>query len=286
VLSEIRELKESELPQLNSLVSDSFGYVGPHTFFDDFPIWNSNKVKRFGIFKGDQLIAHTGIRFCEMKRANGESLPIAMVGAVATEESHRGQGLSSKLLNSLCKYADEQNCEWTLLWGSEHEFYKKFGFELHGEQFQAPLADLEDLPENFIPRFKKGWDNRIFDHLKTIPSGVSLKDEDREWIQNHKTVNWFYNESPFAFVGFERGLDLPHIIHEFGGDRKALYELFSFILSMDSETALLGTEKNLISLGFDETLLLEEFLCLARPHSQKPQLKWENDFWVPGLSAC
>lgn len=285
-LSEIRELKDSELPQLNQLVSESFGYTNPHTFFDDFPIWKSDQVKRFGIFHEEKLISHTGIRLCKMKLPNGELTSIAMVGAVATMESHRGQGLSSRLLTEICKYADEENCDWTLLWGSEHDFYKKFGFNLEGEQFQAPLAELENLPENFVPRFKKGWDQRIFDFLKNSSSGIAVKDEDLPWISSHKTVNWFYSDSPFAFVGFERGLDLPHIIHEYGGDRKAMLELFSFVLSQDSEATLLGNELSLKNIGFEKSVLQEEYLCLARPHASKKNPNWNENFWVSGLSAC
>ncbi len=285
-LSEIRELKDSELPQLNQLVSESFGYTSPHSFFDDFPVWKSKQVRRFGIFEEEKLIAHTGIRFCEMKSPNGPIHSIAMIGAVATKEHFRGKGLSTKLLNETCKFADELNCDWTLLWGSEHDFYKKFGFNLEGEQFQAPLAELDQLPENFVPRLKKGWDQRIFDYLKNSPLGVSVKDEDFTWISDHKTVSWFYQDAPFAFVGFQRGLDLPHIIHEYGGDRKSLFELFSFVLSLDSDATLLGTEKSLKMFGFNEDMLQEEYLCLARPHPDKKELKWEKDFWVPGLSAC
>ena len=285
-LSEIRELTNAELPQLNKLVSESFGYESPHSFFDDFPIWKSLIVKRFGIFSGNRLIAHAGIRFCEMQTDSGVNVPVAMIGAVATDEEFRGQGLSSRILTELCALSEQHHCDWTILWGSEHDFYKKFGFELQGEQFQGQLIELEDLPENAIPKIKRGWNHKIFEFLSHEKSGVLLKPEDHEWMSNHKTVNWFYQEEPFAFVGFERGLDLPHMIHEYGGDEKGLKLLFAFILSQDAETTLLGTQKSLLSFGIKEESLIEEYLCLARPHSKKPELKWQPDFWVQGLSAC
>ncbi len=281
----IRELSDIEIPQLNQLVSMSFGYESPHSFMDDFPIWKSSQVKRFGIFSGDQLISHAGIRFCEMQTSSG-LIPMAMIGAVATDEKFRGQGLSSRILEELCKISEQKGCHWTLLWGSEHDFYRKFGFELHGEQYQAPLSELAHIPENEIPRVKRGWDDRIFDALTHEKKGIKLEIHDREWLTHHSTVSWFVQESPFAFIGYERGMDLPHIIHEYGGDRKGLKLLFSFVLSLDSEASLLGTRPQLESLGFLNDALIEEYLCLARPHSKMPELVWNEEFWVQGLSAC
>lgn len=286
ILSPIRELTEAELPQLNKLVSESFGYEGPHTFFDDFPIWKSAQVKRLGIFFDATLIAHVGIRFCEMKVPDGAPVSVAMVGAVATRESFRGKGLSSKLLSEVCKVSEEKNCDWTILWGSEHDFYKKFGFELHGEQFQAPLSSLEDLPENKIPRVKRGWNPKIFDLLASAKTGIALTEKDLEWMSNHQTVNWFYQEEPFAFAGFERGLDLPHIVHEYGGNPKSLKAILAYILSLDLEAMVLGTRETLSGLDFSEEDYIEEYLCLARPHSKKPSLDWKPEYWVSGLSAC
>jgi GNAT superfamily N-acetyltransferase len=285
-LSPIRELTDQELPSLNKLVSDSFGYRGTHTFFDDFPIWKSIHVKRFGIFIGERLVSHAGIRFCEMNNPDGKKIPVAMVGAVATDENFRGQGLSSRILEHLCKLSEANQCDWTLLWGSEHEFYRKFGFELQGEQFQGPLQELQQLPENEIPRVKRGWDERIFESLMHNRNGIVIGNHDHDWIAGHSTVNWFYQDMPFAFVGFERGLDLSHIIHEFGGDEKGLQLLCSFVLSLDPEATILGTRKKLMEMGFEDSALIEEYLCLARPHSAKAGLKWQDDFWVQGLSAC
>ncbi len=286
VLSPIRELTDLEISNLNQLVSDAFGYRFPHRFFDDFPIWKSHQVRRFGVFSGNQLVAHAGIRFCEMQTLDGRKVPIAMIGAVATDEKFRGQGLSSKILEKLCQLSEEHQCDWTILWGAEHDFYRRFGFELQGDQFQGALQDLENLPENTIPRIKRGWDQRIFEFLSKEKTGILLRPEDQEWVSNHTTVNWFYQEEPFAFVGYERGLDLPHMVHEYGGDEKGMKLLFAYLLSLNSEATVLGTKSKLLSLGFQEDHLQDEFLCLARPHSGKPNLQWEDSFWVQGLSAC
>ena len=285
-INQIRELTNAELPQLNSLVSESFGYESPHSFFEDFPVWESPQVKRMGIFENQKLIAHVGMRFCEMQTPSGHSFSMAMVGAVATDEAFRGKGLSTKLLNEACRISEERNCDWTILWGSEHDFYKKFGFELQGEQIQAPLMELEDLPENKIPRVSRGWNPKIFDHFLKTKIGIKFTENDRLWLSNHETVNWFFKEEPFAFAAFERGLDLPHMIHEFGGDPIALKEILAFILSLDLGATVLGTREILSDFGFKDTDFIEEYLCLARPHSKKSELKWLPEFWVSGLSAC
>ena len=194
--------------------------------------------------------------------------------------------MSSKLLHEICRISEEQQCDWTLLWGSEHDFYKKFGFELKGEQFQAALTNLSDLPENKIPHVNRGWNPKIFGQLSSTALGVVLAPHDLEWVSKHKTVNWFWHEQPFAFAAYARGLDLQNIVHEFGGDPTALREILGYILSLDLTATVLGTKKTLLDLGFKDEDCVEEFLCLARPHSKKPELTWQPEYWVSGLSAC
>ena len=76
------------------------------------------------------------------------------------------------------------------------------------------------------------------------------------------------------------------MVHEFGGDQKSLLEVLGYILSLDLSATILGTKKTLTKLGFKSEEMVEEYLCLARPHSKKPDLKWSGDYWVSGLSAC
>jgi len=278
-----QELTDQHLSDVNRLVSRAFGYSGSHTYFDDFPIWKSHQVVRLGILHEQTLISHVGIHFAEIRGTSG-TVPVALIGAVATDENHRGHGYSSTLMKEAIRQIEEKGCEWIFLWGSEHEFYEKLGFLLAGSQSRVLLASLPEVETHRHVQIKTGLTETIFEFLKNRETGVVLKDADREWYFSHSTVKWFYLENPFAFVAFERGMDLPHLVHEWGGDPAQLKTLLSHVLSFDPQAQLLGTHDDLIRLGAEPSNLIEEFLCLARPC--QPSALWDERFWISGLNAC
>jgi predicted N-acetyltransferase YhbS len=269
--------------KINQLVSKAFGYQPPHQFFDDFPIWSSNQVLNLGIFDGEKLVSHVGIHFAEIFATVGKC-PVALIGAVATDEAYRGKGLSSALMKEALRVADERKCDWTFLWGSEHEFYQKMGFYLAGSQCRVLLATLPGVLTHREPKIKTGITEEIFKYLLHRKTGMVLKPEDREWFFAHKTVKWFYLEEPFAFVAFERGLDLGHLVHEWGGDEDQIKTLLSHVLSYDPQAQILGAYDELVKMGAEELSMVEEFLCLARPGNA--EVEWDDLFWISGLNAC
>ncbi|NDG85389.1 MAG: hypothetical protein EBX52_10200, partial [Proteobacteria bacterium] len=64
------------------------------------------------------------------------------------------------------------------------------------------------------------------------------------------------------------------------GIRKLLFHVYRGNPSAE----VLGTAKRLAALGFDASARLEEDLCLARPRITGA--RWNEAFWVSGLSAC
>jgi GNAT superfamily N-acetyltransferase len=282
---EIKKLDSNFSKQINALVSKAFGYLPPHTFFDDFPVWDDESVIRLGILENQELISHVGVRLTQMKTSQTLDR-VALIGAVATDARFRGQGLSTSLLREAIQISENQNCSFSILWGSEHEFYAKLGFTLQGVQARAPLSSLELNLKNFpLREIKTGLTEKIFKSLGSQKNGIALTEKDRSWFFQHKTVHWFYLEEPFAFVGYERGLDLPQHVHEFGGDIAGIQKILFQIFSAQPNAQIIGTHAALAQLGFLEEAIIEEHLCLARPHSAlKP--KWNDEFWISGLSAC
>jgi predicted GNAT family N-acyltransferase len=277
----------SELAQINSLVSEAFQYQSPHQFFDDFPAWASDaEVLRLGIRQDQKLLSHAGVRFVKMQTSKG-LVPVAMIGAVATATESRGKGYSTLILKELIRRCEvmpaESRPHWILLWGSEHAFYEKLGFKLHGKQFQALVADISNLETQNTPEINTGISEAIFDHLRGNPIGVKLNPQDHEWVFAHKTVEWFSIDRPFAFIAYQRGMDLGSIIHEWGGDQKSLLKLFAHIRTMNPDACLMGTKDQLHRLGFLAEQMVEENLCLAKPLGNQ---SWNSEFWVSGLSAC
>ena len=283
---DITKLRPDQFSLVNRLVSKAFGYTPPHIFFDDFPIWNfeSKSIQHYGIFEGDQLISHVGVRHAQLKTTHGAT-PISMIGAVATDENFRGRGLSTRLMKHALHEIDPGESPWTILWGSEHQFYGKLGFNLQGKQIRIPLSRLSINPVHAKSSLiQTGVNSKIIHSLISEKIGVSLSSNDSKWIEAHQTIQWYSISEPFAFVAFQRGMDLHHLIHEMGGDRKSMDSLLFHIAMRDPMAEVLGKQEQLQKMGIDSKLGIEEHLCLARPRNQNQ--KWNDEFWVSGISAC
>lgn len=245
-------------------------------FLSDFPIWDDRfspgqQVRRLGIFDANadsegRLLGCAGLRIARLKTANGP-LPVALIGAVATDPSARGQGLASRLISEAIEQARREGAAMILLWGSEHSLYARFGFELCGTQVRVALAELS------APRVgaavRTGWNPSILSSLMTQrPGGLCLDPaQDAAWISAHRNVRWFWagdEREPLAYAALGRGIDLAHMVHEWGGDREALTEIFSAILTEDSEAQLLAPPALLRFYGWEGASAVSERLALVK----------------------
>jgi predicted N-acetyltransferase YhbS len=279
----IREIPLPGANQVDTLVSRAFSYPGESRYFDDFPVWNSNAVTRLGAFVGTRLVSHAGIRFTTMKTPEGP-VPIALIGAVATDSAFRGRGISSLVLKEALGRADDHGAEWTLLWGSEREFYQKFGFSPEGTQARALIADLAISPRGLgDASVRTGMHDAIFSDFLSRRTGIEFTPDDKPWVLAHKTVEWSSYERPLAYVAYQRGLDLKNIVHEHGGDPEGVKRLLFHVYRGNPGAEILGRPAELLSLGFDPHQWVEEPLCLARP--RVPGMKWNPAFWVSGIAA-
>jgi predicted N-acetyltransferase YhbS len=277
-------LDRSFSTRINTLVSEAFQYPAGRFFFEDFPVWDSDSVVRLGCVREDRLLSHVGIRYSILRGSEGP-IPIALIGAVATAENERGKGLSSLLLREALQRIDETACAWTLLWGSEHSFYSRFGFKLEGVQARALISELS-IPIAGLQsrRPTEGIHGKIWQHLHSRTAGVAFQAADRDWVFRHRSVRWLSFEEPFAFIAYERGMDLRHIVHETGGDLEGIQQLLYWIYRDCPIAQVMAEPRELLRLGFPQESLTHEHLCLARP--RHPGQAWNPEFWVSGLSAC
>ena len=280
-----REVSARDTGQVDDLVSESFGYSPPHRYFDDFPVWSAPGVLRLGGYSGNRLVSHVGIHFRNV-RSGGTRTPVALIGAVATLESFRGRGLVSSLMRLALSKADLAGCTWSLLWGSEHDFYAKFGFKLSGTQARARLATLSPAGfRTFNPNLEihSGLCQGILDDFQNRTTGIEFTPSDREWLARQTTVTWESIKEPFAFIGYGRGMDLKGMVHETGGDPAGIRELLIRLMNRNPEAEMIGAEHELLGLGFKSETLVLEGLCLARPRNDT--IEWNQDFWISGLGA-
>lgn len=287
-----QELDVHYSTQVNELVSNSFGYEMPHSFFDDFPVWNLKHHAPYtyslGVLDSNQkLISHVGLRITKMKNKNIASDSVAMIGAVATHPQHRGQRLSTQLLQHALKIAQSHSCKHTLLWGSEHEFYKKLGFTLAGTQARIELHEflnqmkaLGYSPQKNIKLIHSQKINQqIFDEIKKQPYGVEFTQEDASWVFAHQTIQWIYCENPFAFIALGKGKDLVGHIHEWGGDTQSLINLFNELNRISPALQLIAPLEVFKNLKIKTSHINCEYLCLTT-FAPLPE-----NYWVGGLSS-
>jgi GNAT superfamily N-acetyltransferase len=264
-----------KMAQFSRLVDGGFGVVAPARFLDDFPIWDEQlgpgdeRLVRIGVWEGPELVTSTGVRLAEMRVPAG-SMKVALIGAVATAESHRGRGLASRTVSLACEWARERGAVMALLWGSETALYERLGFELCGMQVRAPLAELDLGPK---PDFSqlilgRGWIGSLMGCLRMRGSGLRVSESDERWLEAHRNVQWYWlgdPEAPQAYAAVGRGIDLVGMVHEWGGESpEALKTLLHLVRMENPDAQLLSSPGLLGAWGLGTPRAEVEFLCMAR----------------------
>lgn len=284
---ELREIPEG--PDLEKLLNGCFPVPKGASFFDDFPVWRGVRgisMLRAGCFDGLSLVASACVRLAPLRTARG-IVTAAIIGGVATSEAHRGRGMASELVRACLDWAKSRSAKVALLWGSEHELYAKLGFSLTGEQLRAPLSALE-LPRAELT-VNMGWNPAIFTLLKNRTDGLAVIDVDRSWVEAHRNVNWLWTgtkDKPSAYAAWGRGIDLPNLVHEWGGDRTQLLGILAKLQVAQPHLELLGSEAGFQRMGLQTESATREHLCLGKSLDESVQISDFQPFWIWGLDAA
>jgi len=279
--------------RFSDLLDLSFSLPHGKHYLDDFPIWdprfNNISVHRIGVFRGENLVSCAGVRLAQLKTPEHGPVSVAMIGAVATHPDSRGSGMASKNVSYLLEWAKEKGAAAAVLWSSEHQFYERLGFKFCGEQIRLPLSDIlasRSLEEGLYEEIHTGWTPAIFEYLQKRPEGLVLAKGDRHWYEAHKNVKWFYTgtqNEPRAYAAFERGIDLPGIIHEWGGETRQLFRIFEFIQKTEPNAAVLGSDDLFRRHGIFPDAPFLEPLCLMSDLTQPSAMP--RSIWIWGLDA-
>ena len=83
----------------------------------------------------DKIIAHANF-WPRTIVSESNSIPIALIGNVATDKEYQGRGYMRKLFQGLDQKAREKNIHALILWSDLHKFYQKLGFESVGTEIR------------------------------------------------------------------------------------------------------------------------------------------------------
>src|SRR4051812_13146746 len=91
---------ERKLAQFSQLLNDAFSVPQGADFLADFPIWGGleprKAVIRAGVFAPAGRLAGCAAARIAQLRVPGGSIPVGIIGAVATDPLYRGNGVASE----------------------------------------------------------------------------------------------------------------------------------------------------------------------------------------------
>ncbi len=227
---------ESEYSKVLDFVSNSLRPNAKWNISDEYPtafsLMNLNNIRV--MFDESEVVSHALIKPLIVKTPI-LLLKVAGIGSVVTASTHRQQGLSSQIMDDCLKSAEAQGCDIALLWTEIPDFYRKFQFELAGNELQY-LID-RDLPtEETGLRFHQG--NNVAPeailnlYQKHRVTTLRSPEEVRRFMQipNSQTYTaWSQDNKLLAYAIEGKGADLKGHIHEWGGNIPELFALLNFI---------------------------------------------------------
>lgn len=126
------ELKMIKAYQSDGDLRRSFNRLAEETYGLSFEHWYQNgfwgeKYIPFSVVSQGAVIANVSVNIMDCK-PGGETRRYIQLGTVMTKKEYRGQGLSRRLMEWVCREYGE--CDGMFLWANDSvlDFYPKFGF--------------------------------------------------------------------------------------------------------------------------------------------------------------
>ncbi|MFN8790462.1 MAG: GNAT family N-acetyltransferase [Bdellovibrionales bacterium] len=231
-----RPLQESEWPQLVRFLTSSLRPEHNWTIESEYPtalnLQNRHNIRI--MTHNNEFVSHAVLRPMVIKSPS-LIYKVAGIGSVVTSENYRNQGFSQQILQDCMQLAQDQKCDFAILWTHLHDFYRKMGFELAGtemsstitEEFTPPVAGLRYSQDKNVSAEAL---SRLYNQ-HTVGS-VRTTEEIRQYLkipQSHVYTAWKPDGTLGAFAVEGKGADLQNYIHEWGGQVPELLSLLSWI---------------------------------------------------------
>jgi len=188
------------------------------------------------ITEGDEVLSHSVIKPLII-RSPTIMYKVAAIGSVVTDNTRRGQGLSSQILNECTQEAQKQECDIAMLWTNLYDFYRRLDFELAGFEESVVIekefaADLHNL--RFIKGTKISAESLHRLYCQHSVGSVRTVEDIRKYLTIPNTclyTAWDGHGQLVAYAVEGKGADLSGYIHEWGGAVSKLMALFSWMRS-------------------------------------------------------
>lgn len=187
------------------------------------------------ITEEDRILSHAVLKPLIVKTPH-VVLKVGAIGSVVTAESRRGEGLSTKILESCLQEARRQDCDIAVLWTNLHDFYRRLGFELAGFEQSYVIDQMLEI----------GGPKLNFKTSKQVDAGAIYRLMQKHTVMTHRThedvrrflqipnstlyTAWANDGRLEAFAVEGKGADLGDYVHEWAGSITSLLQLCNFIL--------------------------------------------------------
>lgn len=232
-----RSPRETEFPQVLNFLNESLRAEAKWSIAAEYPtaLTPQNIHNMHIIAEGSRVLSHGVLKPLVIKTPQA-ILKVGAIGSIVTDEKHRGQGLSTQIIQSCLQSATAQQCDIAILWTDLFDFYRKMGFELAGTEISFVIED------NFAPPHVDGL--KFMSDTKVSPdaihrlysthtvSSVRTIEETRKFLSIPQTkiyTAWETSGQLAAYAIEGKGVDLGGYIHEWGGSAPKLLALLSHI---------------------------------------------------------
>lgn len=204
--------------------------------------------------EGETILAHANLWPRLMIDQQGtREIRIGLVGNVATDAAHRGQGLMRRLLEKLKAQASTSGLSALVLWSDLLEFYQKQGFSSCGQEARY-VFHTKRLPasKSWRQTAPVGTDlRRCLDLRLPVPTTLARSVEEFAALLTIPATDFLRHDSGYLVMG--KGVDMLGVVHEWGAP--------------DPETLLGGLRTAAAARNFDECMLLAPATLAPEWHS-------------------
>jgi N-acetylglutamate synthase-like GNAT family acetyltransferase len=227
---------EQEFPQILHFLDQNLRGKEGWSIAAEYPLalTHSNIHNMRIITEADQVLSHAVVRPIITKTPFG-LFKVGAIGSVVTSSQHRNRGLSQKILHDCLQAAEDQLCDFAILWTSLYDFYRKLGFELAGSEISVRIEKeltVAGPPLRMIETNQVSAEaiHRLF--MQHTVCSVRTIDDIQKYLQipNARIYTaWDDRNRLQAYAVEGKGVDLKGYIHEWGGGVSKLLPLFAHI---------------------------------------------------------
>ncbi|WII70718.1 GNAT family N-acetyltransferase [Bdellovibrio sp. 22V] len=231
-----RSPSENELPQVLDFLNKKLRNEAPWSIAAEYPTaFSPNNLHNMRIIADEERVLSHAVMKPLIIKSPHVIFKVGAIGSVVTDDGHRGQGLSTRVINDCLKSATEQSCDIAILWTDLFDFYRRMGFELAGSEISFVIEEEFDIPPvnlRFSVDSKVSPDAIYRLYSAHTVNSVRTIEETRKFLSIPQTqvyTAWEPNGQLAAYAIEGKGVDLGGYIHEWGGSVSKLMALFSFI---------------------------------------------------------